>query len=199
MHGTYSATSTPRSRSSTITAPGRSPARARRRRRTRTGGGPRRRRQRLDPVDVLEQLGVARSSGGSERQHPVQLLELRDPERGLKIGPAVVEPEPHVVEPAGAVVGPALVAQAAEQLPLLLGVRRDDAALAGRHLLVRVEAEDARRAVGADRRPLVAGAECLGRVLDQRDPVPVAQLASAARARMGSRTCPRRRAPSSAR
>ena len=82
----------------------------------------------------------------------------------------VVEAEPHVLEPAAGVAA-ALVAQRAQQPPLLLRVRRDDPALAGRHLLVRIEREDRARPVRADRRALVLRAERLARVLDERETV----------------------------
>ena len=79
-----------------------------------------------------------------------------------------------MVEPGAAAVVAALVAHALHQLPLLLGMREDDPALAGRELLVRVEAEHARNAVRADRMALVLGAQGLGGILDQHQPVPVA-------------------------
>ena len=131
----------------------------------------------LDPVQLLEHRSVTRRRGGPQLQDPVELLELGDSDRGLDVRPAVVEAEPHVVEPGALAVGAALVPEADEQLPLLLGMRRDDAAFAGRHLLVRVEAEHRRRAVGTDRAALVLGAERLGRVLDQRQAVPFADRA----------------------
>ena len=81
-----------------------------------------------------------------------------------------------MVEPAAA-VGAALVAEADELPPRLLGVGRDHPALAGRHLLVRVEGEDRVDAVRADRPALVLGAERLAGVLDQRQAVLRAQLA----------------------
>ena len=36
----------------------------------------------LDPVDAREQLGVARRRGLAQREDPVELLELPDPDRG---------------------------------------------------------------------------------------------------------------------
>ena len=59
-----------------------------------------------------------------------------------------------MLEPA-ALVAAALVAQRPQQAPLLLRVRRDHPALAGRDLLVRVEREDRGRAVRAERPALV--------------------------------------------
>ena len=82
-----------------------------------------------------------------------------------------------MVEPRTPAVAAALVAQALQQLPLLLRVREHDAALAGRELLVRVEAESSGDAVPSDGATLVLGAERLGRVLDQREPVPLADRA----------------------
>ena len=69
---------------------------------------------------------------------------------------------------------PALVAQRDEQLVLRGRSGRDRAPLAGRDLLVRVEGEDGRVPVRAERPALVAGAERLAGVLDEREPVPVA-------------------------
>ena len=98
-----------------------------------------------------------------------------DPERGAEVVEAVVVAEANVLEP-GAVVAAALVAQALEQAPVLLGVGDDDAALAGGHLLVRIEGEDRRHAVTAYRLALVLGAERLAGVVDQRQPVLVGDL-----------------------
>src|SRR5581483_12238910 len=100
----------------------------------------------------------------------VELLELSDADRGADVVEAVVESEPHVLEPP-AIVAAALVAQRAEQAPLLLGVRRHHAALARRHLLVRIEREDGARAVRAERLSLVLRADCLARIVDEREPV----------------------------
>src|SRR6478672_8057317 len=78
------------------------------------------------------------------------------------------------MEPGASLVLPPLVAEAADELPLLLRVREDDPALAGRQLLVRVEAEHAGRTLRPDRPALVLRAEGLGCVLDQREAVPLA-------------------------
>ncbi len=129
--------------------------------------------KRLD-LYAVEQARVPIRHLRPQRQQPVELLQLADPDRGLHVGPAVVEPEPHMVEPRAPAVVAALVAHAPQELPLLLGVREDDSALTGRELLVRVEAEHARNAVRADRIALVLGAQGLGGVLDQGQPVPVA-------------------------
>src|SRR5947209_16431225 len=93
----------------------------------------------------------------------------------MNVPPALVPAATHVVEPAPGVVGSALVPQAAMQLPLLLGVRDDDATFTRRDLLVRIEAEDPRRPVSTERRPLVLGSERLRRVLDQGQPMALAQ------------------------
>ena len=74
----------------------------------------------LEPVDAGEQLAVAGRGGLAHGEDPVELLELADPERGADVVDAVVEAEPRVVEPAAA-VGAALVAQADELTPGLLG------------------------------------------------------------------------------
>ena len=60
---------------------------------------------------------------------------------------------------------------------LVLVVRRDRTALARRDLLVRVEREDGRMAVRTDWVSLVPGAECLARILDEREAVSLAELA----------------------
>src|SRR6266550_836967 len=67
--------------------------------------------------------------------------------------------------------------QAAQQLPLVLGMRHHHPAFTGRDLLVRIEAEHGRDAVPADRPPLVLGTQSLRSVLDQRQPVPLADRA----------------------
>src|SRR3954453_12546945 len=113
--------------------------------------------RRLGAVDAGEQLPVPLRRCRTQLQDPVELLQLGDPQRRLDVGPAVVVAEPHVIEPGAGVVGAALVSQAAEQLPFLFGVCDDDAALARRDLLVRIEAEDGRRPVPAERRALVLG------------------------------------------
>ena len=130
----------------------------------------------LEPVDAGEQLAVARRRRLAQREDRVELLDLAEPERGADVVDPVVEAEPGVVEPAAA-VGAALVAEADEGAPGLLVVRRHDPALAGRHLLVRVEGEDGVDAVRADDPALVLGAERLARVLDQDEAVPLGELA----------------------
>ncbi len=124
----------------------------------------------LEPLDAGEQLAVARRRGLAKREDRVELLDLAEPERGPDVVDPVVEAEAGVVEPAAA-VGAALVAQADERAPGLLVVRRHDPALAGRHLLVRIEGEDGVDAVRADGAALVLGAERLARVLDQDEAV----------------------------
>ena len=71
----------------------------------------------------------------------------------------------------GARIGPALVAQAENVLEDVIVVGRDDATLARGHLLVGIEREDRRRPVGADLATLTDRAECLGPILDDREPV----------------------------
>src|SRR5204863_8948052 len=106
---------------------------------------------------------------------PVELLELGDPDRGADVVEAVVVAESRVLEPAAAVGAP-LVAEALQQPPLRLVMGRDDSALPCRHLLVRIEREDGGRAVRANRRAAVVGAERLACVLDQREAVAFAEL-----------------------
>src|SRR6266540_2061051 len=133
--------------------------------------------RRLDGSEAREQVVITPGRPRSELQDPVELLELGDPDRRLEVRPAVVEAEPDVVEPAPLSVRAPLVAQALEQAPLVFGLRHDHPALAGRHLLVRVEAEGGGRAVRADRPPLVLGPERLGGVLDQSQTVALADRA----------------------
>ena len=73
-----------------------------------------------------------------------------------------------MLEPPAAVSSP-LVSKRLQQAPLLLGVRRDDTALARRDLLVGIEGEDGRCSVRTDGRPPVPRPERLARVVDQRD------------------------------
>src|SRR5439155_20015413 len=77
--------------------------------------------QKLDAVDVAQQLPVAGGDACAQLQNLIELLELPDPERGTYVVEAVVEAEPHVLEPAARIAA-ALVPQRAEQPPLLLGV-----------------------------------------------------------------------------
>src|SRR6266508_331584 len=141
--------------------------------------------RRLDSVNAVEQVAVSGRDLSAHREQTVELLQLADPERCLEIRDPVVEPEPDVVEPAR-VVRAALVAEALHQLPFLLGMRRDDPALARRDLLVRIEAERAGDAMRADGRALVLSAERLTRVVDEeeavafRDPAQRVQLAGVA-------------------
>ena len=154
-------------------------------------------RQRQLDVEAGEQLGVARGDLAPRVEDAVELLELPDPERRRDVVEPVVEAEPAVLEPARR-LEPALVAQRDEQLVLLGRAGRDRAALAGRHLLVRVEGPDRRMAVRAERPALVLGAERLARVLDEREPVPLAdreQLVELARV---AEDVDARRSPSSA-
>ena len=74
----------------------------------------------LEPVDAGEQLSIAGRGGLAHGEDPVELLELADPERSAHVVDSVVEAEASVVEPAAA-VGAALVAQADELVPGLLG------------------------------------------------------------------------------
>src|SRR3954453_7038574 len=57
----------------------------------------------LDAVDPSEQLAVPPSHLAAEPEHLVEPFDLREPERGSDVRHAVVEPEPHVLEPAAAV------------------------------------------------------------------------------------------------
>src|SRR5437868_6583737 len=121
-------------------------------------------------VDPAQQLVIALRDLGAKRKYLVQLLELPEPECRAHVAEAIVEAESHVLEPAAG-VATALVPQRAQQPPLLLRVRRDHAALAGRHLLVRIERKDGAHAVRTDPLALVAGAERLARILNEREAV----------------------------
>src|SRR3984885_8705572 len=103
------------------------------------------------------------------REHLVQVLELREPERAGEIGQAVVEAKTVVVEPVH-VGRPALIALRVDALPQG-GVRhRDHAPLAGGQLLVGVEAKHGGVAAGTHRYAVgVDGAERLAGVLDDRE------------------------------
>ncbi len=127
----------------------------------------------LETVDATEQRAVALRDRASCLEDGAELLELADADRGADVVDPVVETKSGVLEPAPR-VGAALVTEASQQAPLALGVRRDHPALARRDLLVRVEGEHRRRPLRADRLTLVARAEGLAGVLDQRDPVCVA-------------------------
>ena len=133
-------------------------------------------RQRKLDVEAGEQLGVALGDLAASLEDAVEPLELADSERGRDVVEPVVEAEPAMLEPAAAVEA-ALVAERDEQLVLLGRRGRDRAALAGRDLLVRVEGPGREMAVRAERLALVPGAEGLARVLDEREPVPVADRA----------------------
>ena len=133
-------------------------------------------RQRELDVEAGEQLGVAIGDLAAGLEDAVEPLELPDSERRRDVVEPVVEAEPAVLEPAAA-VEPALVAKRDEQLVLLGRPGRDRAALARRDLLVRVEGPGREMAVRAERLALVPGAERLARVLDEREPVPVADRA----------------------
>ena len=84
---------------------------------------------------------------------------------------AVVPAQAVVLQPVAGVGAP-LVGEAVQARGDVVVVRRDHAALARGDLLVRVEGEDRRVAVGAHDAALAARAERLGGVLDDRDAVP---------------------------
>ena len=127
----------------------------------------------LDTRHVREKRRIAGSGGAAALEDLRELLELGEADRCAHVVEPVVEAETSVLEPAAG-IGASLVAEAAEEPPLLLGVGRDHPPLTGRHLLVRVEGEDGRRAVRAHERATVDRAECLAGVLDQRQAVAVA-------------------------
>ena len=118
-------------------------------------------------------------------EHVVEALELGEPERARDVGEAVVEAEPVVVEPAH-VGRAALVALGVDPLLVLGRAERDHAALAGRQLLVGVEAEDRRVAAAADRRAVGVDARRAPRRRPRRS---AARGARARACRPGSRRC----------
>src|SRR5262249_14811774 len=127
-------------------------------------------------VDAAQELAVACRSLRAQSPDLREPLELPDPERGGDVAEAVVVAEADVLEPAAG-LRPALGAEGADQVPLLLRVRRHNAALTRRDLLVRVEGEDARGALGAEGRAAIDGAERLTGVLDQGQSVAVGDRA----------------------
>ena len=126
--------------------------------------------QRQLDIHIREQLRVALGDRPPRLEDPVELLELADPERRRDVVEAIVVTEPPVLEPARR-LEPPLVAQRDEQLVLLRRPGRHRPALAGRDLLVRVEREDRRVAVRAERTALVERPERLARILNERQTV----------------------------
>ena len=102
------------------------------------------------PSMPAERVAVCVGHPGTGGQHLVEALELCQPQRACDVRQAVVEPQPVVVEPAH-VRRAALVSLGVDALLERRVGHRDDAALAGRHLLVGVEAEH--RRMPASRRP----------------------------------------------
>src|SRR4030095_12632435 len=115
----------------------------------------RRQRDAVHPVEAARvPLGDSRAPG----EDLVEAVELRGAERRAELGEAVVVAEPRVRQPSVEHV-PALVAEAPEER-IPAGVPGDDhAAFAGRHLLVRVEAEYASVAEGAGRPAAILAAD----------------------------------------
>ena len=124
----------------------------------------------LEPLDAGKRREVQRGDPRPIVQHRVQMRELRDPERACEIRQPVVEAEPVVIEPAH-VRRAALVSLGVDP-HLDRGIPgRDHPALAGRQLLVGVEAEHRRVASRTDRHSVgVHRAERLAGVLDDRQP-----------------------------
>ena len=124
---------------------------------------------RRDAGDVREELGVARGVGALDRDELVEHLELRDPDRGLHVGEAVVVADfaVHVLDRVVLRLGGEIARAVRER-----GVGGDDRpAAAGRDELVAVEAQ-ARRVRARPRGPvLVARAEALRRVFDHGEAV----------------------------
>ncbi len=127
----------------------------------------------FESLDAVQELRVAVSDGGPSREDLVELFELSEADRRTNVVDPIVEPESRVLEPA-ARVGATLVPEAAQKTPLTFGMRRDHAPFSRRDLLVRVEGEDRGWSVRAEHIPAIARAQCLARVLDEREPVAVA-------------------------
>ena len=117
-----------------------------------------------------ERLAVGRGDVRAVGQHAAEALQLRKPQRRLKLCEPVVEAQAIVVEPVH--VRRAALVSLGVDLDLHVGVaQRDHSALARRQLLVRVEAEDRRVPPRADGLTVgVDGAECLAGILDDRQP-----------------------------
>ncbi len=114
--------------------------------------------------------------GRPPRENLVEPLELTEADRRAYVVDPIVESEPGVLEPA-ARVGATLVPEAAQKPPLFLGMGRDHAPFSRRHLLVRIEGEDSRWPVRAEHVPAITRSQRLACVLDEREPVPVADRA----------------------
>ena len=200
MHGTYSAVATPSRRSAAITAS-----------RSSAGGElhdvdePRApvvrvvRAAAARPVDVLEQLAVARGRRAAQLEDAGRASRAARSRARPGRRPAVVAAEPHVVEPrAPSTTGPGC-AGCSSSCHSSLGVRRDHSALARRHLLVRIEREDRRRPVRAERaRRLYSAPSASHASSISASPCARRRSRAAGRARTDSRTCRPRRSPSSA-
>src|SRR5262245_40526276 len=122
--------------------------------------------ERFDPRDSGEQPRVAPGGRRAQLEDLVETLDQRKADGRRQVGEAGVVAEARVIEPAPR-VGAALVRQALDEPPLLLGLDRDRAPFTRRHLLVWVEGEDGGMREGAERRAAVACAERLAGVLDE--------------------------------
>ena len=131
-------------------------------------------RERRLGVDAVQQLAVSRRHLPARDENRVEPFELRDPERGRDVVEAVVVAQAAVQEP-GARFEPSLIPERHEHLMLFPRGGRHRPALAGRDLLVRIEGEHGRVPVRADRTAAVTRAEGLARVLDELQPVTLAQ------------------------
>ena len=151
------------------------PRRARRRRPRRAARPP---RPRPAPRGRATRRARARS------EHLVEPRQLREPERARELREPVVEAEPIVVEPAHVRAAP-LVALGVDQLLERRSASVTMPALAGRELLVRVEAEDARMPASADRPARPRNARRAPRRRPRRSPARAA-AASASNASMSA-------------
>ena len=133
-------------------------------------------------ADRAQALGVGGGHARARGEQLVRLLDLRDAERGLDVGHAVVEAEAVVVEPVH-VDRAALVAGRAELRGLVGGARDDHAPLPRRELLVRIEGEGGEVAAGAELHAVgIDGAGRLARVLEHAEALRLGQ-----RAQLGQR------------
>ena len=139
--------------------------------------------RRLEVRDVLDRRGVARGQAGALLEDLVERLELAEPERRLHVGHALVPAalgiglDDDVLRAVAGEVGDVhrVLAQPAQALGDLRVLDGDHAALAGGDDLARMQREAGQRPERADRPPAVGRADRARGVLDDRQPVALAE------------------------